>query len=107
MSIPVEKLNAMLVANEVHTGCYLSHQRKAAVVVRVTKEGTVHFLRLDDKCSVVLEASFREKFLADYPIELYQYPALRAIRKFYGWVKKEGIGATPEARKVINAILVR
>ena len=105
MAMLPETLNAMLVAREVHTGVYATHQRKTCVVVKVTKEGHVHYLHFDN-CTVQLTASFREKFLVDYPVELYHYPAMRAVRQFKKYVL-EGFSCSEEARKVINAILVR
>lgn len=99
-----ESLNAQLAAREVRTGVYMTKQRNVCVVVRV-KEGKVHLLHFAN-CTVQLEVSFREKFLVDYPIQLYQYPAMRAVRKFAKFVR-EGFACTPEARKVINAILVK
>lgn len=105
MAIAPEHLNARLVAREVHTGVYASNQHRTCVVVKVTKEGHVHYLHFEN-CLVQLQASFREKFLVDYPVEYYHYPAMRAIRKFKQYVL-EGFGCTDEARKVINAILVK
>lgn len=99
-----ESLNAQLRTFEVRTGVYLSKQRNVCVVVRV-KENKVYLLHFAN-CTVQLEVSFREKFMVDYPIQLYQYPAIRAVRKFAQYVR-EGFACTPDARKVINSILVR
>jgi hypothetical protein len=104
MAIPTETLNAQLVAYEVHTGVFKSHSARIAIVVRV-KKGHVHFLHLSPDCRIELAASFVEKFLADYPVELYHYPVLRAVRKYASWVRRDHFEITDEARKVINAIL--
>ena len=45
--------------------------------------------------------------LREHPLELYHYPIRRAVRKFAQWVRKDNLPITDEARKVINAILVR
>jgi hypothetical protein len=103
--LPPEQLNAMLKAFEVQTGVYADHQRHMVIVVKVTKEGKVFFLHFKD-CLVQLEVSFKEKFLVDYPVQFYKYPALRAVRRFAQYVR-DGFKCTPEARKVINSIIVR
>jgi len=104
MPIPPETLNAMLVAREVHTGVYKSRQARIAVVVRV-KQGHVHYLRLAPNCTIELVQSFDEKFLQDFPVELFHYPVMRAVRRYASYVRKDGFPITEEARKVINAIL--
>jgi len=106
MPIPAETLNSQLIAREVHTGVYQTHKREIAVVVRV-KEGKVHYLALDAKCRIVLEATDAASFLRDHPLELYHYPIRRAVRKFARWVRVDHLPVTDEARKVINAILVK
>jgi hypothetical protein len=105
MAIAPEHLNALLVAREVHTGVFATKQRKTCVVVKVSKEGHVHYLHFDS-CTVQLTASFKEKFLVDYPVELYHYPAMRAIRQFKQYIL-QGFACTDAARKVINAVLVK
>lgn len=107
MAISNETLNGQLVAYEVHTGVFQSHARRVAIVVKVAKDGKVFYLHLTPDCKVVLEQSFREKFLADYPVELYHYPVARAIRKYVTYVRKDHFAVSDEARKVINAILSR
>jgi hypothetical protein len=104
-SIDRELLNNQLVAiAPVHTGVYLSHQRRSAVVVRV-KQGHVHYLTFLD-CQVQVHESFTEKFLRDYPLELYRYPALRALRQFVRYVRL-GFKITPEAKVLLRAILAK
>lgn len=107
MPILAETLNSQLVARDVHTGVYQTRKREIAVVVRVSKQGKVHYLALDAKCRIVLEATDSAAFLHDHPLELYHYPIRRAVRKFAQWVRKDNVPITDEARKVINAILVR
>jgi len=107
MPIPAETLNSQLIAREVHTGVYQTHKREIAIVVKVSKEGKVHYLALDNKCRIVLEATDRATFLRDHPLELYHYPTRRAVRKFAQWVRKDHLPITDDARKVINAILVK
>jgi hypothetical protein len=102
MAIDKELLNQQLVATEVHTGVYQDRQRRVCVVVRV-KEGHVHYLTFLN-CTVQLHSSFKEKFLTDYPVELYHYPAMRALRKFARYIH-EGFSATPEARTVLRSVL--
>lgn len=99
-----ETLNLQLRANEVKTGVYQSRDRRVCIVVKV-KEGKVYMLTWHD-CTVQLEVSFREKFLVDYPLYLLNYPAMRAVRRFANAARGEFV-CTPEARKVINSILVR
>lgn len=106
MPIPDYVLNAQLVTTDVHTGVYQSRHRRTAVVVRV-KGDMVSYLTLCADCRIELEHVSRTKFIADWPIELFHYPALRAIRKYASYVVKDNFRCTPEARKVINAILVR
>ena len=107
MAIPAETLNAQLRASEVQTGVYLNKQRKSCVVVKVSKEGIVHFLTLTDSCTIELAAHGRDRFLQDWPIQLYHYPALRAIRSYARYVVKDGFRISEPARKVINAVLAR
>lgn len=107
MPIPAETLNALLVTQDIHTGVFLSHARRVAIVVKIDKEGRVFFLHLTGDCKVVLEQSFREKFKADFPVELYHYPVARALRKYVSYVRKDKFEVADDARKVINAILAR
>lgn len=107
VTIPAELLNNQLIAREVHTGVYQNKQRRVAIVVRVSKEGKVAYLTLTDTCRIEVQVSFAEKFLADFPLELYHYPVMRAVRRYAGYVRKEHIPISDEARKVINSILVR
>lgn len=108
MAIQPETLNAMLVAFDAHTGVFKSNSARIAVVVKVGKDGKVYYLHLSPDCRIVLEISpSRETFLRDYPIELYHYPVLRAVRKYASYVRKDGFPITDEARKVINAIIAR
>lgn len=102
MAIDKELLNAQLVAFEVRTGVYQDHMRHIAIVVRV-KEGIVSYLTLTN-CTVALNTSFKEKFLHDYPLQLYHYPAMRGLRLCAKYIH-EGFAATPEARTVIRAAL--
>lgn len=103
MSIDRELINNQLVATSpVHTGVYISVERRTCVVVRV-KDGKINYMTFEDSL-VQLHESFPDKFLRDYPLELYRYPAMRALRKFARYIH-DGFKATPEARTVLRAIL--
>lgn len=102
MSIDRELLNNQLLATVVHTGVYKDSQSHTCVVVRV-KDRHIHYMHFRD-CIVQLEESFTEKFLADYPVELYRYPALRALRKMAHYIE-QGFAVTPQAKTVLRSIL--
>jgi hypothetical protein len=103
MAVNREILNNQLVAYApVHTGVYQDAYRHTCVVVRV-REGKIHYMTFFD-CTVQLHESFTEKFLREWPLELYQYSALRALRKFAHYIE-QGFSATPEARTVLRSIL--
>lgn len=107
MPIPAETLNAQLLAREVHTGVYQNYARRIAIVVKVSKEGRVHYLHLEGNSSIVLESATSADFIKEYFIELYHYPVRRAVRLYAGYVRKDNFAVSDDARKVINAILVR
>lgn len=107
MPIPRETLNGQLRAYDVHTGVYQSHARRTAIVVKVGREGQVYYVTLTENFKILLVQSFREKFLADFPIELYHYPVLRAVRSYARAVRTDHAYISDEARKVLNAILTR
>lgn len=102
MSLLPEVLNEQCEAVELRLGAYQSHQRRCVVVVKVAK-GKLFYLKAEN-CTVELVESFKDKFLRDYPIRLANYPVMRAIRKLAVHIH-EGYTATPEAARVIRAIL--
>jgi hypothetical protein len=107
MAIQPETLNALLRAYEVHTGVYKNYHSRTAIVVKVSKEGKVHYLHMAADAKIVLEARDAKSFLAEFYIELYHYPVLRAVRSYARAVRTYHFAVTEEARKVINAILTR
>jgi hypothetical protein len=103
MAIDPDVLNARLVTFEVRTGVYLNHNRRSCVVVKVSKDGKVHYLHETDSL-VQLTVTLKDQFIREWGLFLMNYPAKRGIRAYNKHIR-EGFKYTAEAGAIIRAIL--